>query len=140
MIKYALKCADGHSFESWFQNGEAYDRLAQIGQLSCAVCGTTKVGKAIMAPRVGPKSNTLPDKPLSAAASPAEQKLKDLRREFEKNSENVGDRFVEEVRDMHYGDTPHRSVHGRARIDEAKELWDEGIPVAPLPWSSEKPN
>ena len=140
MIKFALKCADGHSFESWFQNGDAFDRLLDLGQLTCGVCGNSQVEKAIMAPRVGAKSNTLPDKPLSKPASPAEQKLQELRREFEANSEDVGDKFVQEVRDMHYGDTPQRSVHGQARISDAKELWDEGIPVAPLPWSTQKPN
>lgn len=140
MIKYALKCTDGHSFESWFQNGDAFDRLVELGQLTCAICGSPKVEKAIMAPRVGAKSNSLPENPLSKPATPAEQKLQELRREFEANSEDVGDKFVQEVRDMHYGDTPQRSVHGQARIADAKELWDEGIPVAPLPWTTEKPN
>ncbi len=140
MIKFALKCAQGHSFDSWFQNGAAYDKLADAGHIACAICGDTSVEKAIMAPRVGPKGSKTEDRPLSSPATAAEQAFRELRKQFEENSENVGKKFVQEVRDMHYGDTPARSIHGEAKLEDAKELIDEGIPVAPLPWSSTKTN
>jgi len=140
MIKFALKCADGHSFDSWFQNGEAYTRLSAAGHVACAICGNAKVEKAIMAPRVGPKTNSEVARPLSAPASPAEQAMRELRKHIEDNSENVGRNFTKEVRDMHYGDSPQRSVHGEAKLEDAKSLIEEGIPVAPLPWGRDKAN
>lgn len=140
MIKFALKCSDGHSFESWFQNGDAYDRLVNAGHLSCAVCGSSKVEKAIMAPRVAQKANAAVANPLSNPASPQEQAIQNLRRYIEENSENVGKNFASEVRQMHYGDSPERPVHGEARLEDAKKLLEEGIPVAPLPWGSDRTN
>lgn len=139
MIKYALKCAKGHSFDSWFQNSDAYARLVDGGQLACAVCGSNEVEKAIMAPGVAGKGKDAPG-PLSAPASPAEQAMRELRRHVEENAENVGRNFAREVRDMHYGDAPERPVYGEAKLDEARTLIEEGIPVAPLPWARDKTN
>ena len=146
MIKYTLKCADGHQFESWFQNSEAYEKLRLAGQLACAVCGHLDVEKAIMAPRVNlpSKSKSEISAPLAESTSlqspmsPAEEAMKQLRDHVEATSENVGDKFVDEVRAIHYGDAPERSIFGEAKGRDAKALWDEGIPVAPLPWSSNK--
>ncbi len=139
MIKYSLKCADGHQFESWFQNSEAYDKLVNAGQLACAVCGSGKIEKSLMAPRVNLPAQKDVEAPLSAPMSPAEDAMKKLREHVEANSENVGEKFVDEVRAMHYGDAPERSVIGEAKTSEAVELMSEGIPVAPLPWSAQKP-
>lgn len=140
MIKYTLKCGDGHRFESWFQNSGAYDKLQSAGQLSCAVCGGADVEKAIMAPRVNvPAKNEAPPPSLKKPMSDVEAAMKQLREHVEANSENVGDKFVDEVRAMHYGDAPERSIRGEALGSEAKELIAEGIPVAPLPWTSQKP-
>lgn len=141
MIKFTLKCENGHQFESWFQNSDAYAKLQTAGQLTCAVCGTASVEKAIMAPRVNvPKNTAAPAEPsLKAPMSDAETAIKQLRDHIEANSEDVGDRFADEVRAMHYGDAPERSIFGEALGSDAKELIDEGIPVAPLPWSSQKP-
>lgn len=139
MIKYALKCDAGHDFESWFQDSAAYDKLAASGHLSCAICGGTEVKKAIMAPRVSAKD--APEAgPLSAPASPAEQALRRLRDHVEQNADNVGKDFATEARAIHDGDAPERAIYGEARLEEAKSLIEDGIPVAPLPWGNTKAN
>ena len=130
MIRYALTCDQDHAFDSWFQSADAFDKLLSAGMITCAVCGTVDVKKSIMAPRV----RTSEDKPLSAPASPAEQALKELRAKVEANSENVGTDFAKEARAMHEGSAPERSIYGEAKIQDAKALIDDGIPVVPMPF------
>lgn len=141
MIQYALKCAEGHSFDSWFQSADAFDKLHAAGMVSCAVCGSPKVEKSVMAPRVRPSRDaatpekaTAPARPLSTPATPAEQALARLRRHVEENSDYVGRNFAAEARAMHAGEAPERSIYGEAKPDEARALIEEGIPVAPLPF------
>lgn len=144
MIQYALKCDQGHSFDSWFQSAGAYDKLAASGMISCAICGSEQVDKAIMTPRVRPaRSATAKDAPpapgaLSQPASPAEQALTEMRRHVEENSDYVGMNFATEARAMHDGDSPERAIYGEARIDEARALLEDGIPVAPLPFRPQR--
>lgn len=145
MIRYQLKCGEGHGFEAWFGSAAAYDDQAARGLVSCAVCGSVKVKKAPMAPALPAKSNRKPDraapeapaKPMLSAPVPAEiaEKLTALRREIEKNSNYVGRRFATEARAMHLGDAEHRAIHGEATGAEAKALIEDGVPVAPLPFS-----
>ena len=130
MIRYALTCTKDHAFDSWFQSADAFDKLLSTGMITCAVCGSDEVKKSIMAPRV----RTSDDKPLSAPASPAEQALKELRAKVEANSEHVGTDFAKEARAMHEGLSPERSIYGEAKIQDAKALIDDGIPVVPLPF------
>ncbi len=160
MIRYALNCERGHSFESWFQNSAAYDKQAKRGLIACPICGSAKVEKAIMAPRLSradageaspmpmnvpmpvpmPPTPPLPV-PMPAKApvmmSPPEhelrKKLKELREHITKNSDYVGARFPEQARKIHYGEIEHRSIYGEASPDEAKELHEEGIEFHPLP-------
>ena len=144
MIHYALKCSDGHSFESWFQSASAFDKLFAAGLVTCAVCGTTAVEKAMMAPPVRSARKAVPaggeSRPLSAPASPAEQALAELRRRIEATSDYVGRDFAAEARAIHDGDAPQRSIHGEARADEARALVEDGIPVAPLPFRTGRKN
>jgi hypothetical protein len=157
MIRYTLVCDRGHEFESWFANSSAYDKQAKRGLVACPACGATKVEKAIMAPRL-----TRSDKPIDvpptppAPAAPAEPptpvamispqerelrvKLKELRDHLTKNAENVGRKFPEAARKMHYGEIEHRSIYGEASPQEAKELHDEGIEFHPLPVLPEERN
>ncbi|HVY58261.1 MAG TPA: DUF1178 family protein [Xanthobacteraceae bacterium] len=149
MIRYALACEQGHTFESWFANSAAYDEQAARGLVTCPACGTTKVEKAIMAPRLArsaektavttvpePAPETEPKAPV-AMISPQERefraKLKALRDHLVQNSDYVGPRFAEEARKMHYGEIEHRSIYGEASADEAKALCEEGIEFHPLP-------
>ncbi|MFT5639123.1 MAG: hypothetical protein ACI861_001949, partial [Paracoccaceae bacterium] len=136
-----------HSFDSWFQTADAFDKLLASGLINCAVCGNVEIKKAIMAPRVLPARSAAskPVKPshagaLSQPASPAEQAFVELRRKIEEKSENVGDDFAAEARAIHDGDAPERAIIGKATPEAAKSLIDDGIPVAPLPWFSRKSN
>lgn len=131
MIRYTLKCEKDHSFESWFASAEGYDALLAAGHVACAVCGSTGVSKALMAPAVKTDS----DKPLSGAANPMEEALAEMRRQVEENSDYVGMSFAAEARAMHDGDKPQRSIYGEAKFDEARALIEDGIPVAPLPFA-----
>ncbi len=149
MIRYALVCDKGHDFESWFQDSAAYDKQAKRGLVACPHCGSAKVDKAIMAPRLaGAKKRAAPAEPSAVAAtapekapvamlSPQEQefrvKLKELREHLTKNADHVGPKFPEEARKMHYGETEHRSIYGEASPEEAKALAEEGIEFHPLP-------
>ena len=145
MIKYTLACDKGHSFESWFADSAAYDKQAKRGLVSCPQCGSAKVEKAIMAPRLSgtrkrgraQEITVAPEKAPVAVMSPVEQelraKLKELREHIVKNADNVGEKFPEEARKIHYGETEHRSIYGVASIDDAKELAEEGIDVHPIP-------
>ena len=136
MIQYSLKCENDHSFDSWFASADAYDKLADNGMVSCAVCGSTKVSKAIMAPRVRTtKGKEAPVAPtLHTEKSAAEQAMAKMRAQVEQNSEYVGTNFATEARSMHLGDAPERAIYGEAKPEEAKSLIEDGIPVTPLPF------
>lgn len=136
MIRYSLHCSEDHRFDSWFQSADAFEALAGAGHLSCPVCGSIRVDKALMAPAVQPARATAgvvrPD--LQAPADPREAALAALRREIEENADYVGGNFVAEARAMHEGTLPERAIYGEARLDEARKLLEEGVPVAPLPF------
>ena len=144
MIQYALKCSEGHAFDSWFQSAEAYDKLASVGMVTCAVCGCTQVEKAVMTPRVRPARNTgtkseirsTPEQKIDVATpSPEIEKvLAEMRRHVEENSDYVGKDFASEARKIHLGEAPDRAIYGEAKLDEAKSLIEDGVPVAPLPF------
>lgn len=138
MIRYNLKCADGHAFDSWFKGAEAYAALQGAGQVVCPVCGSSEIAKDLMAPAVRPaRAAASPDasRPdLSAPASELEARIAELRKQIEEKSEYVGVNFATEARRMHAGDAPERAIHGEARPDEAKAMIEEGLPVATLPF------
>ena len=136
MIQYSLKCENNHSFDSWFASADAYDKLADNGMVSCAICGSTKVSKAIMAPRVRTtKGKEAPVAPkLLTEKSAAEQAIAEMWAQVEQNSEYVGTNFATEARSMHLGDAPERAIYGEAKPEEAKSLIEDGIPVTPLPF------
>lgn len=136
MIRYALRCSEGHGFDSWFASGDEFDRLKAAGLLGCAVCGVAEVEKELMAPRVQASSEA----PLAAPASMAERRLAELRRRIEASSEDVGRDFAAEARRIHEGEAPARPIIGEARPADARALIEDGIPVAPLPWSGRKAN
>jgi hypothetical protein len=151
MIRYALVCAKGHSFESWFQSSAAYDKQAKQKLVTCPLCGTHKVEKEIMSPRLA-GSRRREEAPAPPNAAPSEQqnqatpvamvspqerelrqKLKELREHLTQNSDYVGQKFPEVARQMHYGEIDHRSIYGEASPDEAKKLHEEGVEFHPLP-------
>lgn len=141
MIRYSLRCDRDHHFEAWFGSSGDFDRVKAAGHVACAVCGSLGVEKDLMAPNVGGSAAKADnERPLSRPASPAEQALVELRRRVEATSENVGRNFCTEARRIHAGEAPERSIIGEARPSEARALIEDGIPVAPLPWRSQKTN
>jgi len=135
MIKFTLECDQGVLFDSWFQSASAFDKLKEHDMVACAVCGTANVEKALMTPQV---QGTREDRALSVRPDTAKAAIAELRRKVEANADYVGTRFVQEARDMHDGLMPERAIYGEARPEEAKRLFDDGIPVAPLPFSTRR--
>lgn len=133
MIQFTLKCEADHRFDSWFQSAAAFDKLRGAGMVCCAVCGSTQVEKALMAPRVQ-TARTTPQADTASDTAAREQALAALRRKIEENSDYVGMNFAREARDMHDGLTAERSIYGEAKPEEARKLIEDGVPVAPLPF------
>ena len=151
MIRYNLRCDRGHSFESWFQSSAAYESQEKRKLVNCPSCGSAKVERAIMAPQIVSKKGreraetrpvaavttevaTSPSTPLMMAQErELRAKIKELRDHIVKNADNVGERFPNEARKMHYGDIEHRPIYGEASPEEARSLIDEGVEVSPLP-------
>lgn len=133
MIRYDLKCAQDHGFDSWFRSSAEFDRLSEAGHLSCPVCGTAQVSKALMAPRVA-TADAPPVPALTTPRDAQEAHLARLRAEIEANSDYVGLSFAAEARKMHLGEAPARTIHGEARPEEARALLEDGVPVLPLPF------
>jgi hypothetical protein len=142
MIRYALICDKGHEFEGWFKDSAAFDAQLRRGLVSCATCGSAKVGKSIMAPRLA--RTDLPPTPLAASEpqpvamlSPEDHKMREMLKAFRAhvvaNSDDVGAKFPEEARRMHEGEIEHRAIRGVATPDEARALHDDGIEVHLLP-------
>lgn len=131
MIRYKLVCPHEHEFEGWFASSSAFDAQAQAGELSCPVCGSGEVQKALMAPNVaGTKKHG-----VQAPLDPQKifQMMSALRRHVEAYCDDVGDDFAEEARRIHFGESEERGIYGRASLEEACELIEEGIEVLPLP-------
>jgi len=136
MIRYALGCAEGHEFESWFPDSEAYESLRKSGLVSCPQCGSTEVGKAIMAPAVVGAERAASEEPAETWGDRRRQvraTIARLRREIEANTVDVGARFPEMARAIHQGGEPEQAIRGQASLDEAKALIEEGVQVMPMP-------
>ena len=141
MISYALKCDQGHGFDSWFQSAAAFEVLARGGHLSCSQCGSGKVSKAIMAPRIAAnasKAETAPapstEPVLRGAPSDIEKSIAELRRKVEESAEYVGQDFTRQAREIHLGQSPERPIYGEARPDQARSLIADGVALLPLPF------
>lgn len=159
MIRYTLKCSEQHQFDSWFADASAFETLSKAGQLSCPLCGTGRVEKALMAPSVQvnrknkaasvPAMEPVKDQPLgqatpsaikepslAAPGSELETAIRTLRRHVEENSDYVGKDFASEARRMHEGEAPERAIWGEAKPEEARALIEDGISVLPLPFGT----
>lgn len=144
MIKYALRCAEGHDFEAWFPDSAAYEAQAAAGHVACPTCGSLEVRKQIMAPAVRTRkaADPVPAKPSAPPqrdpeAPPGPERLAEIaaqvRAHIAKTHADVGDRFAEEARAMHRGEKDPAPIIGETTPQEAKALKDEGVPAAPLP-------
>jgi hypothetical protein len=140
MIIFDLRCGtQGHVFEAWFGSNEDYEAQAARGLVSCPICGAADVDKAPMAPRVGAKGNQAGDVPPEAVKA-ALAGMAEVQKKMLEKSEHVGDRFPEEARAIHLGETEARAIHGRASPADAESLREEGIPIASLPFPVPDPS
>jgi hypothetical protein len=142
MIVFDLKCKAGHVFEAWFPDSAGFERQKKKRQVTCPACGDTQVSKAPMAPRIA-TNKTDEDVPAQTTqammtASPEAQamlaKLKELKAHVEKNCDYVGDRFADEARKIHYGETGKRNIYGESSDEQARELAEEGVEFQRIPW------
>jgi hypothetical protein len=136
VIAYSLVCKDGHEFEGWFADSKAYEAQAKAGDLVCPNCGDANITKAIMAPAVmtsmtKAKGRSDPP-PLAANRQQMRRFMTGFRKYVEENADYVGRQFPEEARKIHYGETDARHIYGESTLQEARELVEEGIDVAPL--------
>jgi hypothetical protein len=154
VIRYTLACERGHDFESWFKDSAAYDRQVARSLVACPNCGSTKVEKAIMAPQVARKDREAPKMPAAPVADapnvpapgppapvamlPPEavelrRKIRELHETLTKNAEDVGAKFPEVARQIHYGEIDDKPIYGEATLADARDLIEEGIGLMPLP-------
>ena len=128
MILFTLRCASGHEFEAWFRDGEGFETQQSAGEIACPHCGDSQIEKALMAPNIGRSRDKTPISPAQMRAA-----LTEMRRQVETNCDYVGERFAEEARRIHYGETEERGIRGQASKQETESLLEEGISVLPLP-------
>ncbi|WP_371347405.1 DUF1178 family protein [Ancylobacter sp. IITR112] len=155
MILYRLSCEKEHSFESWFRDSAAYDAQRAQELVTCPLCGSAEVEKALMAPALGrgtrkfaveaPAESVTPESVDVAAEAPApvalmsekEQQLRALLRavrdQVVAHSVDVGDEFATRARRMHEGEEERRAIRGEADPEEVRALIEDGIEVLPLP-------
>ena len=136
MIKYNLICKCGKTFESWFSSSSEFDSLCKKKFIKCIYCESHSVKKTVMAPRLTRKSNQLLKK--NKSQKNIKKKLINFKKYIEKNCENVGERFPQEARNIHYDKKTSRSIYGKATPEETSELIEEGIDVCTFPWIDDK--
>jgi hypothetical protein len=144
MIKYALACAEGHAFESWFPDSAAYETQRKRGFVVCPECGSARVDKAIMAPAVvagvRAPAEAAPEILVDDRRRKAREFFTAMRREIEANTDDVGAKFPEVARAIHFGEAPERAIRGKASLEEAKSLIEDGVGVMPMPMMEDELN
>jgi hypothetical protein len=144
MIKYALACAEGHAFESWFPDSAAYETQRKRGFVVCPECGSARVDKAIMAPAVVAGVRAVAESGPEILVDDRRRKAREfftaMRREIEANTDDVGAKFPEVARAIHFGEAPERAIRGRASLEEAKSLIEDGVGVMPMPMMEDELN
>ncbi|SFB23570.1 hypothetical protein SAMN03159496_02409 [Rhizobium sp. NFR07] len=135
MIKYSLCCDNAHTFEGWFSESADFDRQVASGFLTCPVCNSGSISKSLMAPSVSTarKQEAKRQMAMDIVRQEAMAKLREAVANIRANSEDVGEKFPEEARKIHYGEADARGIIGQASLDDVHELLDEGIDIAPLP-------
>ena len=132
MIKYILKCKEGHEFESWFSNSDEFDKLDKKRMLECIYCSSKKITKSIMAPMISNSKNN--DELINNNFKSEKKKLIELRKYIEKNFDYVGKDFSKKVREVYYDKKSKKAIYGTATSDEREELAEEGIDLFSIPW------
>ncbi len=140
MIVFDLLCCNDHEFESWFQNSDAFEKLAKAGHVACPICGDTRISKSLMAPAVAGTKKKSNEKMIISSTAARQMgrymdAVKEMRKQVEKNCDYVGEKFPEEARKMHYGEADTRNIYGEATDSEADALVEEGVEVQRIPWT-----
>ena len=138
MIKYTLKCKNGHLFESWFSDNNSFEYLQKSKNLECEICSTKEVEKSLMSPSV--RAEKQKNENLLTTKGDLEREILNLKKKIKSTAEDVGKEFASEARAIHYGESAERPIYGKTSRGEAIELAEEGIPFVPLPWSDDKLN
>lgn len=135
MIRYSLHCENAHEFEGWFAKSDDFDQQVKTGFLTCPTCGSAAISKLLMAPSVSTARKNEEMQTLAMDAAKAEMlaKLKETVAAIKANAEDVGEKFPEEARKIHYGEADARGIIGQASLDEAQALLEEGIEIAAIP-------
>lgn len=134
MIRFALICEHEHEFEGWFRSNDDFDMQKKRGFVDCPSCGSHKVQKALMAPAVSTarKQETIA-LAMGEAQKQALAQLKAMAEKVRENVDYVGDKFAEEARKIHFGESDPRGIYGEATLDEAKSLAEDGVEFMPIP-------
>jgi hypothetical protein len=134
LIRFSLNCDHDHEFEAWFRNNDDFDTQQKRGFVECPQCGSSKVRKALMAPAV---STGRKREKIALAMGEQQRKvlaqLKEMSEKIRENADYVGDKFAEEARKIHFGETEARGIYGEATLDEAKSLAEDGVGFMPIP-------
>ncbi|TKT75224.1 DUF1178 family protein [Aquamicrobium sp. LC103] len=134
MIRFSLCCDNDHDFDGWFRDGDDFDKQKKRGLVSCPVCHSAKVEKALMAPAV---STTRKQEKIALAMGEAQRnamaQLRELSEKLRQNADYVGDKFADEARKIHFGEADARGIYGEATPEEAKALAEDGVEFMPLP-------
>lgn len=134
MIRFSLSCEHSHDFEGWFRSNEDFDVQRKRSLVECPVCGSHKVEKALMAPAVstGRKREKVA-LAMNEQQRAAMAQLKALTAKIRENADYVGDKFAEEARKIHFGESDPRGIYGEATPEEAKGLAEDGVAFMPIP-------
>ncbi|MBX3568802.1 MAG: DUF1178 family protein [Rhizobiaceae bacterium] len=134
MIRFSLSCEREHAFEAWFRSNDDYETQRKRGLVECPNCGSSSVSKALMAPSVstGRRREKIA-LAMNQAQKQAMAELKALSQKMRENSDYVGDKFAEEARKIHFGETEARGIYGEATPEEAKGLAEDGVSFMPIP-------
>ena len=138
MIKYTLKCKNGHLFDSWFSDNNSFEYLKNSKNLECEICATKEVEKSLMAPSLRAEKNKKENFLTTKGA--LEKEILSLKKKIKNTAEDVGKEFASEARAIHYGESVERPIYGKTTQGEAIELAKEGIPFVTLPWNDDKLN
>ncbi|MGW9231461.1 DUF1178 family protein [Pseudorhizobium sp. NPDC055634] len=142
MIRYSLVCDNAHDFEGWFSGSADFDRQVEAGLLTCPVCNSAAISKSLMAPSVSTarKKEEKQAVAMDIAQKQVMAKIREAVAAIKANAEDVGEKFPEEARKIHYGEADARGIIGQASFADVRELIEEGIEVAPLPALPEDAN
>ena len=134
MIRFSLICDHDHEFEAWFRSNDDFDTQKKRGFVDCPTCGSSKVQKALMAPAVstGKKREKIA-LAMNEMQKKAMAEMKALSEKIRENADYVGDKFAEEARKIHFGESEARGIYGEATLDEAKSLAEDGVGFMPIP-------